>query len=92
MLVIVHFINLSNQLLIWFKSINLPYIKGTTNNIAKIPKKGNIKVSFSPPNTTNNLLDHAKDTINPKNKKRCIFNTLFLWKTIHWDKPRDQSK
>ena len=31
--------------------INLPYIKGTIEKIAKILKRGNIRVSFSPPNT-----------------------------------------
>jgi hypothetical protein len=51
------------------KSIILPYIKGTTDKIAKILKKGNIKVSFSFPNTIKNLLDHAKDTIDPRKQK-----------------------
>ena len=47
------------------KNINLPYIKGTTEKIAKILKKENIKVSFSPPNSLRTMLDHAKDSINP---------------------------
>ena len=47
------------------KNINLPYIKGTTERIAKILRKENIKVSFSPPNSLRTMLDHAKDSINP---------------------------
>ena len=47
------------------KKINLPYIKGTTEKIAKILRKENIKVSFSPPNSLRTMLDHAKDSINP---------------------------
>ena len=48
------------------KNINLPYIKGgTTEKIAKILRKENIKVSFSPPNSLRTMLDHAKDSINP---------------------------
>ena len=46
--------------------INLPYIKGTIEKIAKILKRGNIRVSFSPPNTLRKLLDHVKDPIDPK--------------------------
>jgi len=71
------------------KSIILPYIKGTTNTFANILKKGNIKVSFSPPNTIKNLLDHAKDSIEPKKeKKMCIFNTFLLWKIVHRETER----
>ena len=47
------------------KNINLPYIKGTTEKIAKILRKESIKVSFSPPNSLRTMLDHAKDSINP---------------------------
>ena len=47
------------------KNINLPYIKGTTEKIAKIIRKVNIKFSFCPPNSLRTMLDHAKDSINP---------------------------
>jgi len=57
------------------KSIRLPYIRGTTDKIAKILKKGNIKVSFLPPIKIKNLLDHAKDTIDTK--KRGVYSIPF---------------
>jgi len=71
------------------KTISLPYIKGTTHKIENIIKKGNIKVSFLHPNTTKNLLDHAKDTIDPKNKKEYI-QSLALVVTNTSKKPWDQ--
>jgi UDP-N-acetyl-D-mannosaminuronate dehydrogenase len=56
------------------KNINLPYIKGTTEKITRILKKGNIKVSFSPPGTLRKMLDHAKDAINQDCKKVYILS------------------
>ena len=49
--------------------ITLPYIHGTTNKIANILKKKNIRVAFAPPNSLKNLLDKAKDLVDPKNHK-----------------------
>lgn len=49
--------------------ISLPYIKGTTNKIAKVLAKHNIMVAFTPPNTIKNMLESAKDAIDPKNHK-----------------------
>ena len=49
--------------------ISLPYIKGTTDKIAKILTKHNIMVAFTPPNTIKNMLSSAKDLIDPKNLK-----------------------
>jgi hypothetical protein len=37
--------------------ITFPYIKGTTNKIAKLIKKSNIKVAFIPPNILKNMFD-----------------------------------
>ena len=51
------------------KKVNLPYIKGTTDKIAKILKRGNIKVSFPPPNTIKKMLDRVKNVTNPKQQK-----------------------
>ena len=50
-------------------SITLPYIHGTTNKIANILKKKNIRVVFSLPNSVRNLLDKDKDPIDMKNHK-----------------------
>jgi hypothetical protein len=51
------------------KKIMLPYIKGTTDKITRILKKGNIRVIFTPPNTLKDMLDCAKDIIDPKHHK-----------------------
>jgi hypothetical protein len=48
------------------KSIKLPYIQGTTDKIANILRKKQIRVTFSPPNTLRRMLDCAKDQIDPK--------------------------
>ena len=47
----------------------LPYIQGTTDKVAKIRRKRKIRISFSPPNSLRNMLDKAKDPIDPKHKK-----------------------
>ena len=44
----------------------LPYIQGTTNNITRTPRKRDIKVTFSPPNSLRNMLDSTKDPIENK--------------------------
>jgi len=49
--------------------ISLPYIKGTTDKIARVLTKHSIMVAFTPPNTIKNMLDFAKDLIDPKNHK-----------------------
>ena len=49
--------------------ISLPYIKGTTDKISKILNKHNIKIAFTPPNTIRNMVDSAKDPINPRLQK-----------------------
>ena len=48
------------------KNINLLYIKGTTEKIARILKKSNIELSSSPPITLRKILDHEKDAITRK--------------------------
>ena len=47
----------------------LPYIQGTTDRVAKILRKRKIKIAFSLPNSLRNMLDKAKDPIDPKHKK-----------------------
>lgn len=49
--------------------ISLPYIKGTTKNISRILNKQNINISFTPPNCIENIVDFAKDPINPRLQK-----------------------
>jgi hypothetical protein len=51
------------------KSIKLPYIQGTTDKIANILHKKQIRVLFSPPNTLRTMLDYAKYRIDPKKSK-----------------------
>ena len=48
--------------------ITLPCIKGTTNIIAKILRKTNINVTFSPLNTIKKMLDQAKDKVDPNRR------------------------
>ena len=49
--------------------ITLPYIHGTTIKIANILKKKDIRVVFAPPNSVKNLLNKAKDLVDPRNHK-----------------------
>ena len=49
--------------------ITFPYIKGTTNQIAKILNKRNIRITFSPPNTIRGFIDSYKDRLNPRQSK-----------------------
>ena len=51
------------------KKVVLPYIQGTTDKIAKLLRKKNIETTFSPPNCLRNMLDKAKDPIDPMLKK-----------------------
>jgi len=46
--------------------VHLPYILGTTNKIAYILKKNNIKTTFKPMNTISRCLKSVKDPIDPK--------------------------
>ena len=46
--------------------IVLSYIWGTTDKIAKILRRRNLKVCFSPSNSIRNMLDFSKDPIEPK--------------------------
>ena len=43
------------------KRFSLPYIKGLSENIARILRKGDIHVAFSPINTIRTMLDSTKD-------------------------------
>ena len=52
--------------------ITLPYIKGTTYIIAKILRKKNINVIFSPLNTIKKMLDQGKDKVDP-NKRSGLY-------------------
>ena len=49
--------------------MKLPYIQGTTDKIANILRKKQIRVSFSTFNTLCGILDHAKDQADPKKNK-----------------------
>ena len=49
--------------------ITLPYIHGTTNKIANVLRKRNIRVVFSLPNSLRTMLDKAKDPIDLKHHK-----------------------
>ena len=45
--------------------IPLPYIKGISEKLARILKRGDIEVAFSPINTIKEMLDSAKDPVDP---------------------------
>jgi hypothetical protein len=47
----------------------LPYIKGTTHKIKRFLRKGNIMAIFTTLNTLKDMLDYAKDVIDPKLQK-----------------------
>ena len=64
----------------------LPYIQGTTDKVVKILRKRKIKIAFSPPNSLRNMLDKAKDPIDPKHKKGvyvipCSCGRLYIGET-----------
>ena len=50
--------------------VTLPYIKGKTDQIAKILRRKNITVAFAPPNTIWGFVDTTKDKIDPRQMKR----------------------
>ena len=50
-------------------TITLPYIKGTTDVIARILRKKNIGVTFAPPNSIGRMLDTSKDPVEPLKRK-----------------------
>ena len=72
----------------------LPYIHGTTNKIARILRKRDIKVTFSPPNSPRNMLDFAKDQIEKKLLRgvytimACSCNKVYIDKTGRSTKTR----
>ena len=49
--------------------ITLPYIKGTTDVVAKILRKRKIRVTFSPINLVGRMLDSSKDPVEPLKQK-----------------------
>ena len=64
----------------------LPYIKGTTDRLAKTLKRHKIRVFFTPPNTIRNLVDSLKDLIEPKAYKGvysipCSCDKLYIGET-----------
>jgi hypothetical protein len=52
--------------------ISLPYIKGTIDKIAKILRRRNIRVTFSPPNTIRHMVDSTKDPTRP-----CMYKGVY---------------
>ena len=46
--------------------VSLPYIKGTTDRLAKTLRRHKIQVLFTPPNTIRNFVDSLKDPIDPR--------------------------
>ena len=49
--------------------VNLPYIQGTTNRIARILRKFDVPATFRPLNTIRSSLRSVKDPIDPKDMK-----------------------
>ena len=59
----------NNQHIVDIPKMSLYYIKGTTDRIAKILRKQDISVTFTPPNTIGKMVDSAKDHVDLKNQK-----------------------
>ena len=53
----------------WYGSVNLPFIQGTTDKIAKILKKHKVSSYFKPLNTIRSSLKSVKDPIDPRDGK-----------------------
>ncbi len=69
-------------------SVQLPFIQGTTNKIARILRKHNISLTFRPFNTIGRSLRSVKDVLNPKNMKgvcliSCSYGTPYIGETGH---------
>ena len=62
--------------------VTLPYIKGTTDRIAKILKRKNINVAFPPPNTIKGIIDSSKDTVDPKQQKEFMKSLVHVIMSI----------
>ena len=61
----------------------LPYIQGTTDKVENILRKRKIRIAFFPPKLLRNMLDKAKDPIDPKHKKGmyvtlCSFGKFYI--------------
>ena len=52
-----------------FPKIIVPYIHGTTNKVANVIRKKNIRVKFSPPNSLRSMLNKSKDPIDLRHHK-----------------------
>jgi len=64
----------------------LPYIKGLSEKIARILRKGDINVPFSPINTTRTMLYSAKDQMDPGLHKGvyaipCSYGKVYIGET-----------
>lgn len=59
-----------------------PYIRGTTDRIAKVLRRKHVEIAFSPPNSLRNMLDNAKDLIDPKMRKG-IYSIPYLCGKIY---------
>ena len=57
----------NNQHTVEIPKMSLPYIKGTTDQIAEILRKQDIWITFTPPNTIGKMVDSAKDQVDLKN-------------------------
>ena len=73
--------------------IVLPYIWGTTDKIAEILRRRNLKVCFSPPNSIRNMLYFSKDAIEPKHHQGvyaipCSIGKVYIGELGHSIKTR----
>jgi predicted GIY-YIG superfamily endonuclease len=67
-------------------TFSLPYIKGVSEKLARILKKGDIGVVFSAPNTIKGMVDFAKDLINSNMHKGvyfipCSYSKVYIGET-----------
>ena len=54
-------------------TVSLPYIKGTSETIARILKPFNIRIAHKPTRTLRHLLTNVKDTDDPKDRQGTVY-------------------
>ena len=54
-------------------TVSLPYIRGTSETIARISKPFNIRIAHKPTRTLRHLLTNVKDKDDPKDKQGTVY-------------------
>ena len=69
-------------------TVSLPYIRGTSETIARILKSFNIRIAHNPTRTLRHLLTNVKDNDDPKDRQGTVYrircndcNGTYTWET-----------